>query len=112
MHATPPPSKTPRCNGTVGADPWVATGGPDLQASSPCRALFTFFSLPPDLKIAGNSIFILLSKNFFLSYTAPLPNSRTSRGAPAPSSRAFWVAAVMGKQVTSVIKPDHENIEW
>lgn len=53
---------------------------------------------PPDLKIAGNSIFILLSKNFFLSYTAPLPNFRTSRGVPAPSSPAFWAAAEVEKQ--------------
>lgn len=55
------------------------------------------------LKIAGNSIFILLSKNFFLSNTAPLPNCRTSRGVPAPSSRSFWVAAVMGGKVLRVI---------
>lgn len=110
MHATPPP----KLHGArdSGSRPLGGHRRPRLAASSPCRALFTFFSLPPDLKIAGNSIFILLSKNFFLSYTAPLPNSRTSRGAPAPSSRAFWVAAVMGKQVSSVIKPDHENIEW
>lgn len=78
--------KTPRC-------PW---NGPGLRPVPPAKP-FSGFSLPPDLKIAGNSIFILLSKNFFLSYRAPLPNSHTSRGVPVPSSPAFWVAAEVEK---------------
>lgn len=69
----------------------------NLQPARPAKC-FSVFSLPPDLKIAGNSIFILLSKNFFLSYRAPLPNFRTSRGVPALSSPAFWVAAKVEKQ--------------
>lgn len=69
-------------------------------SASPARPTkcFSGFSLPPDLKIAGNSIFILLSKNFFLSYRAPLPNFRTSRGVPAPSSPVLWAAAEAEKQ--------------
>lgn len=81
---------------TLGPDPLVPHNGPNLQPARPAKC-FSVFSLPPDLKIAGNSIFILLSKNFFLSYRAPLPNFRTSRGAPALSSPVFWVAAEMGK---------------
>ena len=79
--------KTPRC-------PW---NGPGLRLVPPAKP-FSGLSLPPDLKIAGNSIFILLSKNFFLRYRAPLPNSHTSRGVPVPSSPAFWVAAGVEKQ--------------
>lgn len=96
-HACPPQTRTPRCTGLWDPTPWCPQTAPtcsQLALQSP----FQFFSLPPDLKIAGNSIFILLSKNFFLSYRAPLPNSRTSRGVPAPSSPAFWVAAEMEKQ--------------
>lgn len=65
---------------------------------------FAIFSLPPDLKIAGNSIFILLSKNFFLTYRAPLPNFRTSRGVPALSSPALWVAATMGENTVPTVR--------
>lgn len=96
MHA--PPKLAHRGAQDSGTRPLGARERPRLAASSPCEVLFSFFSLPPDLEIAGNSIFILLSKNFFLSYRAPLPNSRTSRGVPAPSSPAFWVAAEMEKQ--------------
>lgn len=80
----------------LGPEPLVPHIGPNLQPASPAKS-FTAFSLPPDLKIAGNSIFILLSKNFSLSYRAPLPNFCTSRGAPALSSPALWVAAKMEK---------------
>lgn len=80
----------------LGPDPLVPQNGPNLQPARPAKS-FSVFSLPPDLKIAGNSIFILLSKNFFLSYRAPLPNFRTSRGVPALSSPVFWVAAEMEK---------------
>lgn len=89
-------TRTPRCTGLRDPTPWCPQTAPNctqLALQSP----FQFFSLPPDLKIAGNSIFILLSKNFFLSYRAPLPNFRTSRGVPALSSPAFWVAAEMEK---------------
>lgn len=79
--------ETPRC----------PQNGPGLPPVPPALP-FSGFSLPPDLKIAGNSIFMLLSKNFFLSYRAPLPNSHTSRGVPVPSSPAFWVAAGVEKQ--------------
>lgn len=79
-------------HGTLGPDPAVPTTDPELQAAGFAKP-FSLFLCHLILKIAGNSIFILLSKNFFLSYRAPLPNSRTSRGAPALSSPAFWVAA-------------------
>lgn len=81
----------------VGSRPLGGHQRPQTCTQLALRSPLHFFPLPPDLKIAGNSIFILLSKNFFLGNTAPLPNSRTSRGAPAPSSRSFWAAAVMGK---------------
>lgn len=84
---------TTRCTRAPGPDPWVP---PARHPAHPAKPL-AVFSLPPDLKIAGNSIFILLCKNFFLSYTAPLPNFRTSRGVPAPSSPASWAAARMEK---------------
>ena len=100
-------TRTPRCTGERRElDPSVP---PPLKprpppTCSPCKSpVQFFFSSPPDLKIAGNSIFILLSKNFFLSYRAPLPNFRTSRGAPARSSPAFWAAAKTGKIVSTVI---------
>lgn len=88
------------------ATPWRDTGtrplgGPRTALGcdrSPLQSPFRVFSLPPDLKIAGNSIFILLSKNFFLSYRAPLPNSHRSRGVAVPSSPTFWVEAEAEKQ--------------
>lgn len=89
-------TRTPRCTGGWDPTPWCPKNGPYLQPARPAKS-FSVFSLPPDLKIAGNSIFILLSKNFFLSYRAPLPNFRTSRGVPALSSPAFWVRAEMEK---------------
>lgn len=95
-HACPPKWHT-TAHRTLGPDPLVATNGPNLLPARPAKS-FSLFSLPPDLKIAGNSIFILLSKNFFLSYRAPLPNSRRSRGVPAPSSPTFWAGAEMEKQ--------------
>lgn len=92
--------------GAPGARPLGATplNHDHHQLARPAKVLCSFFfPLPPDLKIAGNSISILLSKNFFLSYRAPLPNFRTSRGAPARSSPAFWAAARTGKIVSTVI---------
>lgn len=80
----------------LGPDPLVPQNGPNVQPARPVKS-YSVFSSPPDFKIAGNSIFILLSKNFFLSYRAPLPNFRTSRGVPAPSSPVFWAAAKMEK---------------
>lgn len=80
----------------LGPDPSVPRNGPNVQPARPAKS-YSVFSSPPDLKIAGNSIFILLSTNFFLSYRAPLPNFRTSRGVPAPSSPVFGAAAKMEK---------------
>lgn len=92
-----PPNLQTTVHRTLGPDHLVPTNGPNLQPARPGKSI-TVSSLPPDLKIAGNSIFILLSKNFFFSYRAPLPNSHMSRGVPALSSPAFWVAAEMEKQ--------------
>lgn len=101
--------------GAPGARPLGATplNHDHHQLARPAKVLCSFFfPLPPDLKIAGNSIFILLSKNFFLSYRAPLPNFRTSRGAPARSSPAFWAAARTGKIVSTVIIHVQKHIGW
>ena len=81
----------------------MSSGGqwhPDLGATA-TRGL-PFECVSPDLKIAGNSIFILLSTNFSSVIETRLPNFRMSQGVPVLSSPAFWGAAGVGKIGTTV----------
>lgn len=89
-------TRTPKCTQDQPSAP-SAPKRPRPAASLTSKSPFPHLPSPPDLKIAGNSIFILLSKNFFLSYTAPLPNFRRSQGVPAPSSPLFWAATKVEK---------------